>query len=96
MSSIKIAELRPAGSELFQDSESFLNELSDGQEMDMVLGGGRRSRFSFSFGPPQITSAINTSIISNTIVSNVITPKSVVSVNTIAQGGKGKKGKKRH
>ncbi|NEQ87056.1 MAG: hypothetical protein F6K26_45595 [Moorea sp. SIO2I5] len=39
MSSIKIAELRPAGSELFQDSESFLHELSDGQEIDKVLGG---------------------------------------------------------
>ncbi|NEQ86153.1 MAG: hypothetical protein F6K26_40565 [Moorea sp. SIO2I5] len=39
MSTIKIAELRPAGSELFQDSESFLNELSEGQEIDKVLGG---------------------------------------------------------
>ncbi|NEQ87242.1 MAG: hypothetical protein F6K26_46615 [Moorea sp. SIO2I5] len=44
MSSIKIAELRPAGSELFQDSESFLNELSEAQEMDMVLGGHHRRR----------------------------------------------------
>ncbi|AOY84121.1 hypothetical protein BJP36_33565 [Moorena producens JHB] len=94
MSSIKIAELRPAGSELFQDSESFLNELSDGQEMDMVLGGGRRSGFSFSFGSFRtINSTINTASL---VSKSVVTTKSVVTVNTIAKGGKGKKGKKRH
>lgn len=38
MASITISELRPAGSELFQDSESFLNELSDGRELDSVEG----------------------------------------------------------
>ena len=38
MASIKIAELRPAGSELFQDAESFLNELSE-KELS-VQGGG--------------------------------------------------------
>ena len=39
MAEIKITELRPAGSELFQDSESFLNELND-QEMSIVGGTG--------------------------------------------------------
>ncbi len=39
MASIKIAELRPAGSELFAGSESFLNELNDSHEMEHVLGG---------------------------------------------------------
>jgi hypothetical protein len=39
MAVIKISELRPAGSELFQDSESFLNELND-QEMSTAIGGG--------------------------------------------------------
>jgi hypothetical protein len=38
MASITISELRPAGSELFQDSESFLNELND-QEMLAIAGG---------------------------------------------------------
>lgn len=38
MAEIKLSELRPAGSELLQDSESFLNELSD-QELDNVVGG---------------------------------------------------------
>ncbi|NJM71888.1 MAG: hypothetical protein HC862_17750 [Scytonema sp. RU_4_4] len=40
MADIKITELRPAGSELFQDSESFLNELND-QEMSVFGGDGK-------------------------------------------------------
>jgi hypothetical protein len=44
MASIKLTELRPAGSELFNDSESFLNELND-QDMSTLLtsGGGSSS-----------------------------------------------------
>ena len=38
MASIQISELRPAGSELFQDSESFLNELSE-REIGSLEGG---------------------------------------------------------
>ncbi|QIR36467.1 hypothetical protein HCG51_06665 [Tolypothrix sp. PCC 7910] len=38
MASIKISELRPAGSELFQDSESFLNELNE-KEISTAVGG---------------------------------------------------------
>lgn len=37
MSNIKISELRPAGTELFQDSESYLNELTV-EEMS-IFGG---------------------------------------------------------
>ena len=37
MSEIKISELNPAGSELFEGSEGFLNELND-QEMENVYG----------------------------------------------------------
>jgi hypothetical protein len=48
MASIKISELRPAGSELFQDSESFLNELNE-QEM-MVSGGQVISDISITIG----------------------------------------------
>lgn len=44
MASIKVAELRPAGSELFQDSESFMNELN---EMDTLsVHGGNDSKYS--------------------------------------------------
>jgi hypothetical protein len=38
MATIKISELRPVGAELFQDSESFLDELNS-QEMTAVAGG---------------------------------------------------------
>ena len=38
MAQLKLSELTPAGSELFQDSETFLEELSD-QELDFVAGG---------------------------------------------------------
>lgn len=38
MAKIKLSELPPAGSELLQDSESFLNELSD-RELENVVGG---------------------------------------------------------
>ncbi len=37
MASIKLAELQATGSELFQDSESFLNEMSD---TNSIYGGG--------------------------------------------------------
>ncbi|MBD2292468.1 hypothetical protein H6G06_02965 [Anabaena sphaerica FACHB-251] len=38
MASIKLSELQATGSELFQDSESFLNEMSDANSIS-VYGG---------------------------------------------------------
>jgi hypothetical protein len=38
MATIKIADLRPVGSEFFADSESYLNELTD-DELNMTQGG---------------------------------------------------------
>lgn len=38
MANIKLSELSPVGSELFQDAENFLNELSD-RELSNVFGG---------------------------------------------------------
>ena len=38
MASIKINNLQPAGTDLFNDSESYLNELKN-QELDVVSGG---------------------------------------------------------
>jgi hypothetical protein len=38
MASIHISDLRPAGSELFLDSESFLNKLTD-VELNFTYGG---------------------------------------------------------
>lgn len=40
MATIKISDLASTGAELFHDSESFLNELTN-QEINDVLGGGR-------------------------------------------------------
>ncbi|MBW4677374.1 MAG: hypothetical protein KME52_26255, partial [Desmonostoc geniculatum HA4340-LM1] len=40
MSNIAISNLRPAGADLFQDSENFLHELTE-QEIADVLGGAR-------------------------------------------------------
>ncbi|MCZ2201004.1 hypothetical protein [Cylindrospermopsis raciborskii] len=39
MASIKLGQLQTTGSELFQDSESFLNEMSDINSIS-VYGGG--------------------------------------------------------
>ncbi len=38
MPTIKIDDLHPTGAELFSDSESYMNELGDG-ELDIVVGG---------------------------------------------------------
>jgi len=38
MANITISELRPAGTELFLDSESFINELTD-EELNLTKGG---------------------------------------------------------
>lgn len=47
MASIKVHDLNPvAGAELFRDSESFLNELTD-EELG-VQGGRQASTFSFT------------------------------------------------
>lgn len=39
MAAIQINDLRPVGSELFNDSESYLQELST-EDINEVLGGG--------------------------------------------------------
>ncbi|AKG20536.1 hypothetical protein [Calothrix sp. 336/3] len=60
MSTIKISELYPVGSELFQDSESYLNELND---QEMLVMGGKKNKYKFV-----ITSVIE--VISQASVSN--------------------------
>jgi hypothetical protein len=69
MASIKISELRPAGSELFQDSESFLNELGD---RDMLLSGSGGSNNNISV-ISQYTQSIGISILTKSVVSQVKT-----------------------
>lgn len=75
MSSICISDLRPAGAELFQDSETFLHELSD-SELSIMGGrggrgrggGGLRSLVNINIGP--IT--FNSIFITNTANANTI------------------------
>jgi hypothetical protein len=63
MATIKISELRPAGSEFFQDSESFLNELND-QEVLTTVGGG-----SVVTVISQLTESLGVSIATASVVS---------------------------
>ncbi|MDJ0567646.1 MAG: hypothetical protein QNJ53_01240 [Pleurocapsa sp. MO_192.B19] len=53
MAEIKLSELRPAGSELLQDSESFLNELSD-RELENVVGGNGEGNITIYIKPSLI------------------------------------------
>ena len=48
MANINISDLSPAGADLFLDSESYLNDLTEG-EMINTLGGGETSLFLCSF-----------------------------------------------
>jgi len=59
MATIKISDLHSAGSELFMDSESYLNELTN-EELNMAHGGSTPACVSFI--------VILTSIITNTTI----------------------------
>jgi hypothetical protein len=48
MASIKLTELRPVGSELFHDSESFINELNDHEMPTSITGAGSSSHGGWS------------------------------------------------
>ncbi|MBN3898741.1 MAG: hypothetical protein HWQ41_26770 [Nostoc sp. NOS(2021)] len=74
MASIKISELRPAGSELFQDSESFLNELNS-QDMGGVIGG---------LNVNSVASQSVGSIASAAVTGGIITQSVSVSVSGVA------------
>ncbi len=77
MSSIQIKDLRPAGFELFQDSESFLYELTDDQ-MISVEGGGRFGFRRFGGGLQSLVN-ININI-------TVFTIGNTINANTIGNG----------
>ncbi len=72
MSAIQIADLRPAGFELFQDSESFLYELSDAQMI--AVEGGKR------FGG-NLQSLVNINI-----AVTIFTIGNTINANTIGNG----------
>ena len=41
MGNINISDLRPAGADLFLDSESYLNDLTEGEMINTLGGRGR-------------------------------------------------------
>ncbi|MGB6297883.1 MAG: hypothetical protein WBF90_17100 [Rivularia sp. (in: cyanobacteria)] len=67
MASIKISELRPVGSELFVDSESFLNELND-QEISATVGAGTVATV-----VSQASISVGISIVSASVVTQTFT-----------------------
>lgn len=69
MASIKIFELRPIGSELFQDSETFLDELND-REISVVFGGKKGDAVDIS-AISQVTASVGISIVTFSVVSVV-------------------------
>jgi hypothetical protein len=82
MSSIKISELQPVGYELFQDSESFLYELSDNE----IAVGGARVATVVVAPAPNVDVNINVSIVAISVVTangNTINANTISNVNTI-------------
>ena len=74
MAIIKISELRPAGSELFQDSESFLNELTERE-----VGGIEGARTIGTIGSVSIGAF---TVVGNTVNANTLGG----NLNTVAVG----------
>ncbi|MEH2255407.1 hypothetical protein [Nostoc sp.] len=69
MSNIKISELYPLGSDLFQDSESFLNEMSN-DEIQGLIGGKRGGGIVINIGSIVINTVFSAN--TNTINANSI------------------------
>jgi hypothetical protein len=65
MATIKISDLHPTGADLFQDSENYLNELTD-DELDLTQGGFTPA---FSF----VTKAVSGYVVSK-VVSRLFEP----------------------
>ncbi len=75
MAEIQLSNLNPAGSELFQDSESYINELNE-QEMGSVVGG-------LSVNASAI-SIIGNTVIGNTAVGNSVNANTLANNNSVA------------
>ncbi len=66
MANIQVAELSPAGSELFVDSESFLNDLQDVDTMSVYGGEGHGG------GVVSVTPKILEAILVDEAIVNVV------------------------
>jgi hypothetical protein len=65
MASIKISDLRPAGSDLFSDSESYISELGD-SELNIINGG-------FTSSPVCVVWSIRITVAASIAASIVVT-----------------------
>ncbi len=80
MATIEIFEMHPAGSELFHDSESFLDELRD-SHADSVKGGCYN--LGFEKNGQTIISVQSNSFNNNTINGQSINAVSVTNYNSV-------------
>jgi hypothetical protein len=74
MANIDLNELNPVGTGLFQDSESYLNEINE-KEVDGVIGG------TGSFFPPFFPRSVDIDI--QTKVGNSVNANSILNNNTV-------------
>ncbi|MCC5639007.1 hypothetical protein LC593_24885 [Nostoc sp. CHAB 5844] len=58
MANITLSELNVAGSQLFQDSESFLNDLSD-IDMSAAHGGNNSKSYDYGYGSDSYVSVFD-------------------------------------
>ena len=47
MANINISDLRPAGVDLFLDSESYINDLTEGEMINKIVGGYWTSYYTY-------------------------------------------------
>jgi hypothetical protein len=66
MANIKISDLNPAGSDLLRDSESYMNELGDG-ELGTINGGWSGWRCSIAVSLISVISVVATATGSPTV-----------------------------
>jgi hypothetical protein len=87
MSNIRISELRPLGSDLFQDSESFLNELTNDEVHGLIGGRARSGRIGKTAVVDVGTVFINTifSANANTINANTASNANTLQTAVISQ-----------
>jgi hypothetical protein len=83
MSSIEISNLSPAGSQLFQDTESFLDELTD-QELGEIEGGFPRFyRYltRWTIRSPRIVTKFRSKFVRGNLMGITHTAKTLVSMD---------------
>ncbi|MBE9168980.1 hypothetical protein IQ238_16150 [Pleurocapsales cyanobacterium LEGE 06147] len=79
MSNIQIHELSSSGSELFKDSESFLDELSEEETATLIGGSNRRLALSI------VSVQSNISVFSNSVITantNSVNANTIGNVNS--------------